>query len=66
MSGPTSPDHLIEDEPAENPAQAAAHPDEQGELGQPKSKVKEVFEKAKEGFDNLGDQKIGAKIGDPA
>jgi hypothetical protein len=31
---------------------------------QAKGKVKEVLEKAKEGYDNLSNQKIGAKIGD--
>ena len=34
-----------------------------GSLDQAKNKVKDVLEKTKEGFDNLGDQKIGSKIG---
>ncbi len=50
--------------PSSNGSPQAAEPTVAGAAG---AKVKEVIVDAKEGFDNLGDQKIGARIGgDPS
>ena len=56
-----------ERKPEETPPQQGntpAEPEDQSTPDENKGKIKEVIEKAKKGFDDLGDQKIGAKIGD--
>ena len=67
MSSPGSP-KPTEREPEETrPDQGTttpADPEGQGNPDAPEGKVKGVIQKVKEGFDDLGGQKIGAKIGD--
>lgn len=68
MSSKTTPPDRSKASPKTRATQDVTEAEEpvegRGHLDQAKGRVKDALQEARDGFDNLSDQKIGARIGD--